>query len=448
MKSEEYISKLISQIRYEKVHPMIEEEIRQHIEDEKEKYIKFGKSETEAEELAVKQMGDPVDAGRQLDEVHRPAMAWDVIVMAVVAAGIGLLVQFILMNKTDVSSFMPSPASGMVTFIIALAVMMGICMIDYTHIGKYAKPAYLCCVGILFLIEVFTGGGMNATIGMLLDVPEFFNVRPYYFILLLIPLYGGIIYGYRGSGWKGLLKSILWAIPYMTISILSLGMPVIIISWFSCGFLIILAVVKNWFTVPKKLVIPVLGLGIVSAPVVGFYVLYLLGRGYQRARIDAWLHPFQVDADHAYNRFVPEFINHNRWIGMNPLITDASWSDKLPVGNDYSFTYLAAYYGIAVALVVAMVIGVLFVRSLHISIGLKNPMGMMMAAGASVTLLLEFVFSVLVNLLVIPSSGYCPFITYGGSGMMVTGVLLGVLLSVYRHQNVVDETKLHGSIPF
>ena len=33
-------------------------------------------------------------------------------------------------------------------------------------------------------------------------------------------------------------------------------------------------------------------------------------------------------------------------------------------------------------------------------------------------------------------SVYCPFITYGRFGMLVTYVLLGLLLSIYRYQDV------------
>ena len=89
-----------------------------------------------------------------------------------------------------------------------------------------------------------------------------------------------------------------------------------------------------------------------------------------------------------------------------------------------------------------LVIGILFVRTLMLSVRQKNPMGMMMSAGASLALMIQFVFSVLVNVGLIPSIGYCPFITYGGTGMMVTCILIGILLSVYRYQNVVDEVRV------
>ena len=443
MKSEEYINKLISQVRWEKAHPMIEEEIRQHIEDEKEKYIKFGKDEKEAEELAVKQMGNPVDVGKQLDEVHRPMMAWDVVVMTLAAAVVGLIVQFALMKRTDFSSFMPNPLRGMVTFTLGLIVMMGICMLDYTRIGRHAKAIYILCSMLIILLEIINQG---FPIDLGIDLPIFFNINLGFLMLLLIPLYGAVLYRFKGSGYKGLLKGMLYAVPYMLAGLMSLSVSTCVISWFSCGFMLILAVVKNWFEVPKKRVIGGMVLCMGALPVMGIYGLMRIAgvshREYIVRRIDVWLHPYQADPDHSYGKIMLDFIMQNKWVGMNPLLRDDQWSDRLPKGFDFGLTYLAAYYGILAALIVVLVIGILFVRTLVLSVRQKNPMGMMMSAGASLALMIQFVFSVLVNVGLIPSIGYCPFITYGGTGMMVTCILIGILLSVYRYQNVVDEVRV------
>ena len=42
-------------------------------------YISQGMDAEEAEEAAVKEMGDPVEAGSLLDSIHRPRMAWRMI---------------------------------------------------------------------------------------------------------------------------------------------------------------------------------------------------------------------------------------------------------------------------------------------------------------------------------------------------------------------------------
>ena len=445
MKREEYINKLISQVRCEKVHPMIEEEIRQHIEDEKERYISFGKSEEEAEELAVKQMGNPVDAGKQLDEVHRPLMAWDVIIMVLIAAGVGLISQFLLMRKTEISSFMPNPMRGVITFVFGITVMILIGFVDYTKMGRCVKILYPTCSVIFLIIQITNGAPTHFDLGILfsLSIPMYFNLNQY--VLLLLPLYGALIYGQRGTGWKGFIKTMLFAIPILLNGMLSLAPSVFIIIVLSCGMMVILSVVKNWFEIPKKSGVAISFFVMFVVPATGIFMFLntvFSGRRYLQDRVNTWLHPFRYDMEHAFGRFTLDFIRQNRLFGMNPLLAETGWKESLPGGNDYGLAYLAAYYGVAVAYIVAFVIGILLFRNLILAVRQKNPMGMMIASGASLSLLLEFTFSVLCNVGVLPSVGNCPFLTYSGNGMLVTGILIGMLLSVYRHQNIVDEARI------
>ena len=60
---EEYIKVLLEQIRCKKAHPMIEEEIRNHIEEQTAANMKAGMAKEQAVREAVLDMGDPVEAG-------------------------------------------------------------------------------------------------------------------------------------------------------------------------------------------------------------------------------------------------------------------------------------------------------------------------------------------------------------------------------------------------
>ena len=41
---------------------------------------------------------------------------------------------------------------------------------------------------------------------------------------------------------------------------------------------------------------------------------------------------------------------------------------------------------------------------------------------------------------------YCPFLTAGGSGIMISYIMFGILLSIYRYQNVLVETEVKKKI--
>ena len=93
---EEYIRALLSQVRCKKAHPAIEGEVRGHIEDQRECYQKEGMAEDEAMRRAVADMGDPVEAGIALDGIHRPKMAWDMILLMAAISAAGLAVHMII----------------------------------------------------------------------------------------------------------------------------------------------------------------------------------------------------------------------------------------------------------------------------------------------------------------------------------------------------------------
>ena len=78
---ETYLEKLLSQIRCKKARPYIAEEIRDHIECQIADNLSEGMSYEEAEKNAVTDMGDPVEVGISLDRIHKPKIAWKLLVI-------------------------------------------------------------------------------------------------------------------------------------------------------------------------------------------------------------------------------------------------------------------------------------------------------------------------------------------------------------------------------
>ncbi len=440
MKQQEYLEILMEQLRCKKARGMVEEEIRSHIEDQKCAYMADGMDEETAEEEAVRQMGDPVETGIELDRIHKPQMAWDMIILIIFLSGIGLLVQYLLSIHFEQNSFMPSPAKAVICIAAGIAVMIGICVLDYSRIGKWGKMIYLVLTGISILSLLVNGVGFMHNIWM--DIPFYGQYNLSSFLPLFVPLYGAVLYSYRGEGYRALVKGVLWALPVFLVLLLSVNFPMMIIIGLSFGGALAVAVYKNWFRVSRKLILCIMGIVTIIAPMAWISLIALFGNSYMQARIQFWLHPFQVESDYQYGRFTWNFLTNNRWLGMNRLMDSGEWTaDKLPGGNDYTLAYISSYYGILAAIVVVGLIMLLFWRGLQLSILQKNQLGMIMGTGCGIVLLVQFIFYVLCNTGFLPSAIYCPFITYGGAGMLTTYILLGIMLSVYRYQNVTGEIK-------
>ena len=87
---------LTEQIRCKMARGTIEQEINDHIEDQKAEFLSEGMSQTEAEEAAVREMGDPVEVGLGMDRIHRPTMAWGMIALIVGLSLAGYLLRSVM----------------------------------------------------------------------------------------------------------------------------------------------------------------------------------------------------------------------------------------------------------------------------------------------------------------------------------------------------------------
>ena len=89
---DEYLKIVLEQIRCKKARPYIRQELQDHIEDQIEANVSAGLNRTDAEKEAVKDMGDPVEAGLSLDRIHKPQIAWKLLLIISTISVIGILI--------------------------------------------------------------------------------------------------------------------------------------------------------------------------------------------------------------------------------------------------------------------------------------------------------------------------------------------------------------------
>lgn len=107
--------------------------------------------------------------------------------------------------------------------------------------------------------------------------------------------------------------------------------------------------------------------------------------------------------------------------------------------SDFIFAIIIEEYGIFGALFVLMLYVILFTRVLRIM--LKQPMtfGAYMSFGLGFLVILQAMINMGVSIGLLPVTGQpLPFVSMGGTSMMATGIILGMILSVTR--NLEEET--------
>ena len=110
--------------------------------------------------------------------------------------------------------------------------------------------------------------------------------------------------------------------------------------------------------------------------------------------------------------------------------------DFLPAPyNDFIFAIIAEEYGILGAgLVLLAFVWVLARGFLRVAKGAPDPLGLFLATGLTTAVVLGGFVNAAVATGLLPVTGLAmPFVSYGGTSMIATGAMVGILLNVSRH---------------
>ena len=408
---EEYLRKVLDQIRCKKARPYIEQELRDHLEDQVCENISQGMDQEKAIDEAVKDMGDPVETGIMLDKVHKPQVAWKLVALVGLISVIGLLIHAMILNQASedgISYNIVTALSGkyFIFLCLGLITMAVLYWIDYTAIARFSRIIAVFMIAAC-MVTLSYGLSVNGMICYLLVGGIAVSMQAV--MLLYIPVYGGILYKYYGKGYRGVFAAILWmAVPVWLVFLMRSGMTAVLML-VSMMVMLTVALMKGWFKVPKwKAILSVWGaVGVLPGlALAGMYFGNIL-RIYQKERIRA----FFFDGGTAS---VAENIN-----------------------TDYLLSYLTSTYGLLAGVIVCCVLAALIFYVFSISWKQKNQLGMIMGLGCGMILLASLAMNILANIGAIPKTAtFLPFLSAGGSFVIVSYALIGIILSIYRFKNV------------
>lgn len=407
MDKKEYLEILAEQIRYKKALPMIEKELEDHMEDQKKDFLASGMTEKEAEAAAVMEMGDPVAVGVDMDRIHRPKMAWGLILLTGALYLAGMIFRYLLYDRSGLGIYI---ANSWVYYVLAFVVMIGVCYVDYSRIGEKARELTVGLFLILMAGIWFGGTVVNGSFGWIsVGGMMILNVRV--LVYLFLPLYGAILYRYRGQGYEVIWKAAAWMLP-----------AVVVVFYANSLMLALLLCVFS---------------------MVIFLLLYAgmvwkFGAVYQKERLQMLLPPYGEEISAVMEPLRSAAAN-SHMVGSS---AQAMKGLEMYGDRDFLFTYILSFCGILTAVLFISLIAVLLFYLLKHTLRQRNQAGRIMGLGCTVVLVGRLVIYLLGNLgLQTYGDGYCPFLSTGGSSAVVTGILLGLLFSIYRYQNIAKEPK-------
>lgn len=429
MRMDEYLRTVTEQVRCSKMHDSIAEELKDHILDQAEAFEEEGTDHEQALELAVREMGDPVETGVALDRIHRPHMSVEMLVLVSLISVLSLVfygAMRFLAGDNSINGMEYWFHQQVKYTVTGFILMLVVYRLDYSVLGKWGRQI---AAGILLfiLLSLVMGVQVYGRIYGLRVGPVMIPTSG--MIWLYVPAYGSILYAYRGRGGKSLAGLAVWTLLPVFLVLRLPGLNQAVLLLFICLLLFSIAVRKGWYQVsPRKILTAVWGLMILAPAAI-------LGTGmlaeYQVKRLEAWLGYGEPGyaAQTAY-----ECLRASRILGASG---NSVWQ-KLPGWNsEYILVSLASIYGLlAVAAAVALLL-FLCVKMFHISSRQKNQLGMMVGYGCGMVLLAQTGLVLAMNLGLLPSASITiPFFSAGGSNMVSSYILTGLVLSIYRYKDI------------
>ena len=174
-------------------------------------------------------------------------------------------------------------------------------------------------------------------------------------------------------------------------------------------------------------------LGLISLPGVAV-ALWKFMQPYQMTRIKSWLDPWADPQNAGYNLIQSYYAIGSGGVfgvGYGNSHQKLFW---LPFSQtDFIFSVIAEELGFIGCLVLIGLFMMLFVRGLHISRNAPDYFGSLLALGITITIVMQALINIGVTTGVLPVTGVTlPLISHGGTSVVVSLFMLGVLLNISR----------------
>ncbi|HZK56806.1 MAG TPA: FtsW/RodA/SpoVE family cell cycle protein [Clostridia bacterium] len=424
-KIDEFLETVCEQVRWQKAHGMIHEEIKNHIIDQKNAFMDEGLDENTATDKAIKEMGDPVLIGTELDQAHRPKTEWGIIFLT----GIMLLFGFGIRLFVSYDSHTPLLlGKNLISMLIGIGCMIAAYFADFTIIGKYPKSIFagfiVAIVAAMYLFPAISGRHTYAQ-----------------FILLLFPIaISGIIYNMRTRGYAGIILSGAFLIITVLIGdmIPSLSMMVPIISAFL--ILITTAIIKGWFNVDR-----LHGILLIYVPMVGImgtaFIKWIFGNSYRRDRLLNAINPSGDPMGSGYIATrIRELLSGAKFVGRGfPGLS----SYMLPeINTNYILTYLIHRLGWISLITIMVIISIFVIHAFILCSKQKSVLGRLVSTAVLITFTMEAISYIISNLGFPIITSTLPFISYSGMSIIINMALIGIMLSVFKSGDVIRDELL------
>lgn len=173
----------------------------------------------------------------------------------------------------------------------------------------------------------------------------------------------------------------------------------------------------------------------------GMFVAYkLMHTEYQRKRIIGWINPWGDPQNTGYNVIQSMFAISNGGLFGSGIGESFQKHYYLPFHHtDFIFAIFAEEWGFTGCVLLLLLFAALVYRGCTIAQNSRSTFAQFLAMGLTITIMMQVIINVCVATGLFPVTGLTlPFVSYGGTSILVTMTMLGILLNISRYTESPD----------
>ncbi len=315
--------------------------------------------------------------------------------------------------------------------LIGFAGMFFLSKLNYDIYKRFYKLIYVASILILFAVLI-PGIGVESSgakrwinIGMQLQPSEITKIG----LIIWVAGYYSDPNNKTTGFWGACLKPIVAvlipiAILYLVQNHLSAGIIIAVVT----------AVMIVMSGCQLKYIGYIIGLGVGAIAIIFPFVKDKFMEGFRSDRIEAWLDPWKNPTGTSYQTIQGLYaIGSGGLFGVGLGESKQKYLYIPEAHNDFIFAILAEELGFIGCTVVLGLFAVLIVRGIVIAIRAKDTFGSLVAIGITALIASQVILNIAVVTNSIPNTGISlPFLSYGGSSIVILLGAMGVLLNISR----------------
>ncbi len=306
--------------------------------------------------------------------------------------------------------------------IMGLSIMLVVMQVNYHFWRKLAVPILLACLLLLVMVLIPGIGGKAGGASRWLKLPGF-NLQPSEMAKMALIMYMAYSLDKKQEKVKNFAYGI---IPYMVILAILIGC--LAMQPDIGGALTLVAVAFSMLFAAGTRLSHILSMVLLALPLLA----YKLSRGYHRGRMEAWTNPWS-DPDGKGFQIIQSWLA----LGSGGVFGQGLGEGKqklfyLPEAHtDFILSVVGEEFGFMGVIVIVVMFFLLVQRALRIAMAAQDAFGRYLALGIAMLFGIQATVNMGVVTGLLPTKGLAlPFISYGGSSLLINLFAVGILLNI------------------